>query len=325
LKCVQGSSCPFDPLDLMTHPKTNMGTSWYTFSDRTCPLSCPPRFVAGQQGTLSPEEDEPFLPSPNCDGPEIPDSGRDGGWPYREVRGGRENNWGIGFGFDFNDEEGPSPVAQCPTKWCEGTLDAGASQAIPNADSGCTSTASADTEEPDSAISCDGGHYSLQPVLSNESVHAGISFWARAPEATDRTLSEDADGGQDADSGVAPPTLTVLVSDVHTADVGYKYIGAGACNPCTQGVARSCGDDFGFPVTLTSGWKRYFVRFSELCQAGWSHPDTPGPPLDTTFLGHIIFELQTSSKGNPLPPFSVQIAYVEWFDEFDDGGDSPCK
>jgi hypothetical protein len=255
----------------------------------------------------------------------IPGSDSDGGWPYyREVRGGREDNWGIGFGFDFNDEEGPSPVADCPTTWCEGSLDGGASEAIPNGDSGCGSTPLADLEA-DSAIHCSTDHhYSLQPVLSDEHLHAGISFWARSQPATDTTLSQDADGGdanggQDADSGVPLPTLTVLVSDVRTAYVGYNYIEAGACIPCAEaGSIGACGNDFATTVNLTPNWKQFVVRFSDLRQAPWSFEagTYAGPPIDSTLLGHIIFELQTT-RGDVLPPFFVQLAYVEWFDEFD--------
>src|SRR5580700_12018511 len=60
--CRQGSC---SQLDYMEEDKVFLfGTSWYAYSDRTCPLTCPPAFYAGATGSLSPQEAQPFFPVP---------------------------------------------------------------------------------------------------------------------------------------------------------------------------------------------------------------------------------------------------------------------
>jgi hypothetical protein len=287
--CVQGE-CP--ELDYMTRDKTPLNTSWYAYSDRTCPLSCPPVFMEDWTGSLTPHEMQPFPPSSVDGGPTI--HGQP--WPYREVTGGGESNWGIGFGFDFRDEAGPSPVAHCKAGWCPLAPE----------------EAGDDAGDEDSGIACNkDGQYALQPVLTDESVHRGISFWARAPSASD----------------ASPLTLTLHISDIHTADVGYAYIDGGvdggACNPCIFGKKDACGDDFlaNWPVTPT--WTQYVAEFSKLKQNGFSQLppriDSGPPKIDSRHLGHVNFEVQIgngigNNNGNPLTPFKVDIAYVEWAD-----------
>jgi hypothetical protein len=266
-------------IDDMRTSKTPTGSSWYTYSDRTCPLSCPPRFTSGYVGTLVPGDGQPFLPRGHGGGPPI-----DGGpWAYREVSGGGEDQWGVGFGFDLKDEPGPSPLAACRsdggTNACTGTpLEAGG----------------------DTRGLCKDGYYISQPVLTDEHKHLGFTFWAQS-------LDEN------------PVQLTVLVSDVHTAYNGrHEYpTEPHVCDPCLSGGVGACGDDFALPVDLTLDWKQFVVLFSQLGQAGWSHEhgkgSPPPPALDTTRLGHINFEIQTE-KGAHLKPFSVRVAYVEWID-----------
>jgi hypothetical protein len=272
-------------IDDMTRPRTSMKTSWYAYSDRTCPLSCPPLTVQGSTGTLIPEEGQPFSPSPSRDGgPEI-----DGGiWPYREVTGGGETDWGVGFGFDFKDMPGKSPLAECPSH-CGGTpLDAATDSIMSSSD-------------PADSGTCKDGYYASQPVLLDESHHVGISFWAQSLDASD----------------AGPLTLTVLVSDVHTAYVGRSAApnDPDVCDPCAAGGGvGACGDDFAFHESLTPEWTQYVVYFSQLAQAGWSRSTgSPAVSLDTKSLGHVNFEIQTQMNV-PVPAFKVRIAYVQWVD-----------
>jgi hypothetical protein len=269
---VQGV-CP--ELDHMTGDKTPAyDTAWYAYSDRTCPLSCPPVFVDDAGGTLTPQEGEPFPPVDG--GPTF------GGhvWPYREVSGGGESNWGVGFGFDFQDVPGTSPVAHCPSTWCEGNVE--------------------DAGDEDSGM-CKADHYALQTKLYDASQHLGISFWAR--------------WAHEPISDGTPLPLTLHISDVHTADVGYAYIDGGvdggACNPCLlHGGTGACGDDFLAPVLITPSWAQHVVFFTALKQNGFSNLIHP---IDLHLLGHVNFEVQTT-MGVPLPEFAVQVAYVEWVD-----------
>jgi hypothetical protein len=275
--CKEGS-CSL--IDDMRHVETSLGTSWYAYSDRTCPLSCPPLFMAGAKGTLTPEEDEPFRPTEG-DGPWI--NGIQ--WPYREVKGDGESTWGVGFGFDIQDERAPSPVAKCGPDWCTGTARGPAN----------------------GEIECEGGHYTLQPMLTDESAHLGISFWARAVKVPD---------------GGPFPQLFVLVSDKQSSPRG------GVCNPCLLSGPNSCNDDPETSFGLTSTWQQHHVLFSKLMSQGFSTHQMP-VPLDPKTVFHINFEIHTPQQTEtdsgdtttfqlPLRPFDVQIAYVEWADWIDE-------
>jgi hypothetical protein len=228
-RCVNGTC---SEIDYMTQDKTHLsrtsddagsgGTSWYAYSDRTCPFSCPPLLMDGWAGKLSPGEDEPFFRS-------------DAGYAkifgtrqrYREVTGGGEKTWGVGFGFDFKDELGLSPVADCKPGWCTGTPAGSAAQYS-------------------EAMCNNHGTFSSHVDLVNESSHLGVSFWACAPTASEAN----------------PLTLEVLVSDKHTTAAADGI----ECDPCVLTGARACGKDYGYPVTLTPTWTQYVVRFSQLSQ-----------------------------------------------------------
>jgi hypothetical protein len=269
----------FTVLDSMTSDTTTLGTPWYTFSDRTCPYSCPPLYLSGATGTLWPAENTQFLPSTAGDGPTI------GGtvWPYREVRGGGESHWGMGFGFDLHDVRGPSPAASCPPGFCTGTLMDAGEDAMP------VDASSEDAGDP--GPPCSDGTFAFRTAPYDASAHAGISFWVRAPDAT----------------GADSPTLELFLSDKQTNPAG------GMCNACASGGTGACNDDFAFAVMpLTSTWTERVVPFAQLVQAGWS--GTKGI-LDLTTLGHVNFGIQTQLNGSPLPSFRVQVAYVQWMDE----------
>ncbi len=288
---AEASASTFTLLDPMTSPTTVLGTYWYASSDRTCPYSCPPVFVANQPGTLSPGEGQQFLPIASPNGPMI-----DGqAWPYREFTGGGETTWGVAVGFDLQDAPGVSPVAACAARSCGGSPGyAGNGDAMATAM--MTAIGPADANDVEAAAvdgggnadQCKDGTYPFTAVLYNASAHQGLSFWARAP-----------------DTRTAPPILELLVSDKRTSPVG------GVCDPCLSGGAGACNDDFGYPTLLTAQWQQYVVLFSQLAKSGWS--GSRGT-LDLTTIGGVSFALQTQLNGAPLSPFRIQIAYVQWVD-----------
>ncbi|MDP9151213.1 MAG: hypothetical protein M3O36_14895 [Myxococcota bacterium] len=280
---ARGSELSYALLDPMTSATTVLGTYWYAVSDRTCPYACPAVFVANQPGTLSPADGQVFLPTARGDGPMI-----DGAvWPYREVTGGGETSWGVSVGFNLQDVPGASPIAKCGAPSCtSGVGDAAVSDAAEPVDANDVEAASVVAGPP--AISCKDGTYAFNPVPYDASAHVGIAFWGRAP-----------------DPAATPPIVEVFISDRESSPVG------GVCNPCLAGGTGACNDNFGFPVVpeLTPQWQRYVVLFSRLSKGGWS--GLKGA-FDSTSIVGITFGLQTLRNGAPLPPFRIQIAYLQW-------------
>ncbi|HEY6077806.1 MAG TPA: hypothetical protein VIW29_03340 [Polyangiaceae bacterium] len=94
---------------------------------------------------------------------------------------------------------------------------------------------------------------------------SGIRFWARVGAGKNtRHRMQIADGSSDA--------------------LGGK------CNPAVAAPeGEKCEDHFGINLTLTTSWKQYVVRFSELSQIGWG---APAAALDTTTL----YGLQLTAK-----------------------------
>lgn len=80
----------------------------------------------------------------------------------------------------------------------------------------------------------------------NASSFAGVSFWARLGDA----------------SGVAPG-VRLNVKDVQTDPEGKM------CSTAMPNGPMACHDDFGKNIALTSGWKKYVVKFADMTQQGF--------------------------------------------------------
>jgi hypothetical protein len=137
-----GGALGVDILDDMSTPAVTTGGYWYTYSDRTCPNTA--LLMASAPGTINPSEGLDFKPA--GDTVNIPAPGP-GDVNYREVTGGGEKTWGVGFGFNFTNDPGPNPFANC--------------------DGGCMGTPPA----TDAAVG-----------FANKwdaSMHKGFAFWAK--------------------------------------------------------------------------------------------------------------------------------------------------
>src|SRR6202142_3551143 len=115
--------------------------NWYTFSDRTIPHSAPPVLLSPPPpGSVVPPEGQPPALVPFR-----------AGLQAREVTGGGEVLWGVGFGFDFADSVSLANMV----------LAQGGQAPFNECDAGLT--------------------YDLKtqpvPVSVDASAHAGISFW----------------------------------------------------------------------------------------------------------------------------------------------------
>lgn len=270
---ADGPAC--DPTMILDDFRSDSGTTatggyWYTYSDRTCVSYVPPRIRPDAAGTLEPQEGQMVLPSndgtltPPCEAEPV---------PFVELRGGGENIWGAGIGFDFTDNSvlSRSLYDSCPVaEACDGTPAPGA-----------------DPYETQS------GAFNSRVVPGPP---AGISFWARAPEAT------------------AAVSVEVHLSDRHSNESG------GVCKLCLYRPATpgqgECFDDWLVTLKVTDAWEPQTVRFDDprLATLGWS--TTPARPqpwcvLDTTALYSMHFQLSTDGQ-DALAPFHIQIGYVTW-------------
>jgi hypothetical protein len=131
-----------DILDDMSSMSTSTGGYWYTYSDRTCPNST--LLIADAAGTINPLEGYSLYPAPDM--VDIPAPGP-GMVNYREVSGGGEKTWGLGFGFNFLNS-GSNPFVNCEAGTCTGT-------------------------PPD--VDAAAGY----PDKFDASMHKGVAFWAR--------------------------------------------------------------------------------------------------------------------------------------------------
>jgi hypothetical protein len=229
---------------------------------------------------VTPAEGQQFLATTgvNDDGP---DPCGIGAFAYRDFSGGGENNWGAGMGFDFADIAPESPFTPASTQVL------GRSCAAPEQ---CTGT-----EAPDPFLPpADAGGSFAAPF--DASAHAGISFFARAPDA------------------IAPLKVEIHLSDVSTNPAG------GVCDQCLYGGPAlnastiRCTDDWIKTLSIPSGWTRVTLMFNDpaLRTAGWSTGNMarPASQLDLKSLYYVHFQVSTADYPAPLKSFHFQIAYV---------------
>ena len=269
---ADGPAC--DPTMILDDFRSDSGTTrtggyWYTYSDRTCVSYTPPRIRPDAAGTLEPQEGQVVLPindgtlTPTCEAEPV---------PFVELRGEGENIWGAGIGFDFAHNSLPrNPYVSCPVaEACDGTPAPGAA-----------------------AYALQSGAFNTRVVAGPPS---GISFWARAPEAT------------------AAVSLEFHLSDGHSSESG------GVCKLCLYRPAEpgqgECSDDWLVTLKVTAAWEQQTVRFDDprLSTLGWSTTPARAQPwctLDTTALYSVHFQLSTDGQG-ALAPFHIQIGYVTW-------------
>jgi hypothetical protein len=264
---------------------TTTGGYWYTYSDRTCVSKLPAELRPDAAGELDPAEGDQYL---SMIGPgDGPDPCGTGAMPYRDLKGGDENNWGAGMGFDLADTALSSPF----TLAADQVL--GVSCAGPEA---CTGTPSPNAYRPPPSDAGAGGTFA-EPF--DASRYSGIRFYVRAPGAT------------------GPVKVKVQLSDKSTNPAG------GMCDQCLYGGPSvdggvRCADDFlkTLPFTSTWTWTEVRLMFDDplLKTVGWSNKMVPRPSsaMDLKSIYYLHFQISTSDYPAPVKAFHIQVGYVAW-------------
>jgi hypothetical protein len=119
-------------------------------------------------------------------------------------------------------------------------------------------------------------------------MHKGFAFWARNV------------------GDAATIKVNVQVADKHTHPNG------GTCNPCLNGGAMACADDYIESKAITNTWSQISIQWTDtsLKQVGWSN-------LKGTFDPSTLYYIHLQVIGSataPSPNFDIQVAYFTWLD-----------
>lgn len=137
----------------------------------------------------------------------------------------------------------------------------------------------------------------------------GISFLARSPLGNTVRVYVENEDTKEGSAYCAPPTGT----PVEGAAGATGAAGAAGC-PAPEPVAgetpEGCGDHFGLVLTFNSDFRRYFLPFNRLRQAGWGRKVLKGfDPKTITSLGFLM---------DPIKQFDIQVDDVGFY-----GGTAP--
>jgi hypothetical protein len=261
---------------------TLTGGYWYTYSDRTCVSPLPALIRGDAAGTVTPLEGQQFLAITGAsnDGPNPCGTGA---VSYRDFSGSGENNWGAGMGFDFADTAPSSPFMAASAQVL-GQSCASAEQ--------CTGMEAPDAYTPPA----DAGGSFAAPF--DVSMHKGISFYVRAPDAAVK--------------------VKVQLSDKTTNPAG------GTCDQCLYGGPAAsattirCADDWLKTLSLSTSWTQVTLMFNDplLKTGGWSTSNMtrPSSAMDLKSLYYVHFQISTADYPAPVKAFHFQVAYISFVD-----------
>jgi hypothetical protein len=158
------------------------------------------------------------------------------------------------------------------------------SPAAPNPFAKCMNTCTG-TPPPANLTAGDGGLSLAVPF--DASMYKGIQFYAKSLMAT--------------------PTSPTKV-DVHFATKQSDPAG-GVCDPCKNGGAMACADDYIASVTIGADWAPVQALFAKPTkQSGWSGLTAA---MDPSSVYYIHWQINGSTSA-ATPMFDIQIAYVTW-------------
>ena len=222
--------------------------NWYTFSDRTIPNSAPPVLLSPPPpGSVVPPEGQPPALVPFR-----------AGLQAREVTGGGEVLWGVGFGFDFADSVSLANMV----------LAQGGQAPFNECDAGLT--------------------YDLKtqpvPVSVDASAHAGISFWGRSGLGSQVVRVQFPDRDTDPWGGVCNTCAAVGTTSCDD-DFGESVTFTPTWQPfMIRWSALATADWSGRHLTTFDASTLYAVRFYLLTGAAASLPQFDVLVADVQFV-----------------------------------------